>query len=151
MYLQLSSLDRYVLHHVAELCTSVTRAYETYQLRRVLLSLSSFQALLAHAYLDQVKDRLYMEPSESRQRRAAQTVLAHALHAVTRALAPLVPHLAEDVHQHTPEPIKLFWAQAQAQAQGHESVFTTGWFLPETGFEGAVAVIYIYMHVKCVY
>ena len=81
----------------------------------LLLSQTLVTADLSNFYLDVAKDRLYIPaPAESR-RRSCQTVLAIAVEAVAAALAPVVPHLAEDIWQAIP------------YERSHGSVFEAGW------------------------
>lgn len=46
--------------------------------------------------------RLYCEPEDSLGRRSCQTVLQKILDGVTRSIAPVLPHLAEEVYVHSP-------------------------------------------------
>lgn len=46
--------------------------------------------------------RLYCEPEDSLGRRSCQTVLQKVLDGVTRSIAPVLPHLAEEVYVHSP-------------------------------------------------
>lgn len=45
---------------------------------------------------------LYCDPEDSLARRSCQTVLEEILDGVTRAAAPILPHLAEEVYLHAP-------------------------------------------------
>lgn len=46
--------------------------------------------------------RLYCEHAGGPKRRSCQTALAEILDVVVRSLAPILPHLAEEVFQHIP-------------------------------------------------
>lgn len=46
--------------------------------------------------------RLYCDGENSMGRRSCQTVLEEILDGVTRSIAPILPHLAEEVYQHAP-------------------------------------------------
>ncbi len=61
-------------------------------------------------YFDIVKDRLYTAAPKSVSRRAVQTVLAELIKSIALLLAPVTPHLAEDIWSHIPENIKKSWA-----------------------------------------
>ncbi|KAK7842393.1 isoleucine--trna ligase [Quercus suber] len=63
--------------------------------RFVIVDLSNF-------YFDVAKDRLYVGGTTSFTRRSCQTVLAAHLLSIARAIAPILPHLAEDVWQNLP-------------------------------------------------
>ena len=80
------------------------RAYETYSYSTAVSALFSFTAFLSNVYLDVSKDRLYVEAPEGKQRRDAQTVVAHVLEALVAAVAPVTPHLAEEAYAAFPYP-----------------------------------------------
>lgn len=46
--------------------------------------------------------RLYCDPHDSLGRRSCQTILEEILDGVTRSIAPILPHLAEEVYVHAP-------------------------------------------------
>lgn len=46
--------------------------------------------------------RLYCDPEDSLGRRSCQTVLEEILDGVSRSIAPILPHLAEEVYLHSP-------------------------------------------------
>jgi isoleucyl-tRNA synthetase len=70
---------------------------------------------LSNFYLDIAKDRLYISAADSQRRRSCQTVLAAAIEALAKAIAPVLSHMAEDIWQNLPYPT------------GHTSVFQSGW------------------------
>ena len=57
---------------------------------------------LSSLYLDVLKDRLYAESADSPGRRAAQFVLARLHDGLTRLLAPIIPHTAEESWDYLP-------------------------------------------------
>lgn len=46
--------------------------------------------------------RLYCDAEDSLGRRSCQTVLEEILDGVTRSIAPILPHMAEEVYLHAP-------------------------------------------------
>lgn len=46
--------------------------------------------------------RLYCDPDASLARRSCQTVLEKILDGVSRSIAPVLPHLAEEAYAHSP-------------------------------------------------
>ncbi|CEG40940.1 isoleucine-trna ligase [Plasmopara halstedii] len=102
------SLDRYMLHELNSLAASVTVAYDSYAFNRAQHALSHFISTdLSAFYMEATKDRLYCDAADAKTRRSAQTILWLSLQALTRALAPVAPHTAED--------IRLYW---QSQLHG---------------------------------
>ncbi|KAG7399391.1 Isoleucine--tRNA ligase, mitochondrial [Phytophthora boehmeriae] len=95
------ALDRYMLHELNALAESVTASYDAFAFNRAQHALSHFISTdLSAFYMEATKDRLYCDATDSQTRRSAQTVLWLSLQALTRALAPVVPHTAEDIRLH---------------------------------------------------
>ncbi len=117
-------LDRAALARTAEFDRTVREAYEDFQFHIVYQRLHHFCVVdLGAFYLDVLKDRLYTSPTESRERRSAQTVLWRMLEVFVRHLAPILSFTAEEVWQYMPG----------ARA---ESVFLNTWHdveVPATG------------------
>ncbi|KRT85398.1 hypothetical protein AMK59_2462 [Oryctes borbonicus] len=53
-------------------------------------------------YYNAIKDRLYCDPANSLSRKSAQYVLNAILQIITRSVAAIVPHLAEELYAHFP-------------------------------------------------
>jgi isoleucyl-tRNA synthetase len=98
-----NDLDRFALHRLAMLVEKCRKAYETYDFHIVYHALYSFCTVdLSAFYLDICKDRLYVSPAASSQRRSAQTVMHHILEALTRLMAPIMPFTAEEIWGYLP-------------------------------------------------
>jgi len=102
-YSDLPKIDKYALFQLETVVTSMKDSYENYQFFKVYQMLQRFAIVgLSNFYLDVAKDRLYVGGRVSFTRKSCQTVLtAHLLYLV-RAIAPIMPHLAEDVWQNLP-------------------------------------------------
>ncbi|GLC44547.1 hypothetical protein PLESTM_001611900 [Pleodorina starrii] len=115
-YDKLPALDRYILFRLAQLMNDIAGAYDGYQFFKVFQSLQRFVVVdLSNFYLDTAKDRLYIRGEDDPARRACQTVLDALLRNLLAALAPLVPHMAEDAWLNLPYP------------RPADSVFQAGW------------------------
>ena len=115
-YADLPELDRYMLHRITEVFSDVTDAFETFQFFRFFQTVQNFCVVdLSNFYLDIAKDRLYISSATSPRRRSCQTVIWVALENLSRAIAPVLSHLAEDIWQFLP------------YATPHQSVFEAGW------------------------
>jgi isoleucyl-tRNA synthetase len=115
-YEDLPDLDRYMLHRMTEVFAEVTDVFETYQFFRFFQNVQNFCVVdLSNFYLDIAKDRLYISATDSDRRRSCQTVLAIALENLTKAIAPVLCHMAEDIWQNLPYPTP------------YQSVFQAGW------------------------
>ncbi len=116
-YDQLPESDRYILHRLAVVTKDVTEAYDNFQFSRFFQTIQTFCTVdLSNFYLDIAKDRLYISAAHSPRRRSCQTVLMYCLEAITKAIAPVLSHTAEDIWQHLPYPAPT------------QSVFQAGWF-----------------------
>ena len=117
-YDQLPESDRYILHRLAEVTKDVTEAYDNFQFSRFFQTIQNFCTVdLSNFYLDIAKDRLYISSPNAPRRRSCQTVLMYCLEAITKAIAPVLAHTAEDIWQHLPYPVS------------QKSVFQAGWFM----------------------
>nr|XP_009931161.1 PREDICTED: isoleucine--tRNA ligase, mitochondrial [Opisthocomus hoazin] len=109
-------VDQYMLHLLQDYGSKVTEAYKEYDYSKVVRLLQAFCSRnLSNFYFSIIKDRLYCEEEKDPKRRSCQTVLAEALDVVVRSVAPILPHLAEEVFQHLP------------YKKDSEGVFRTGW------------------------
>ncbi|MEO1133448.1 MAG: isoleucine--tRNA ligase, partial [Cyanobacteria bacterium J06639_1] len=115
-YDDLTELDRYILHRHREVCQEITDAFDSYQFFRFFQAVQNFCVVdLSNFYLDIGKDRLYISHANSPRRRQCQTVLALILENLTKAIAPVLSHMAEDIWSHIP------------YGTAHKSVFEAGW------------------------
>lgn len=117
-YKDLKAIDKFALHKLNNLIINVTKAFDSYEFYKYFQHLQNFATTdLSSFYLDIVKDRLYTAGKKSLSRRACQTVLYEVSQALTRMLAPVMPHQAEDIWQNMPE----------KQRGDLESVLLTDW------------------------
>jgi isoleucyl-tRNA synthetase len=106
-YAELHDLDKLILHKLQELTLKITEAFNSYEFVKFYQLIQNFCSVdLSAFYFDICKDRLYTHGKKSASRRAAQTVILEILSSLNRFFVPILPHLAEDIYQHTPEKIK---------------------------------------------
>ncbi|EAU81428.2 isoleucyl-tRNA synthetase [Coprinopsis cinerea okayama7 len=73
--------------------------YATYNFPKVVNALTNFSNItLSSLYFDITKDCLYANKVDSVERRAVVTLLNHILHSLSKIMAPVLPHLAEEIH-----------------------------------------------------
>lgn len=132
-YDNLPELEQYMLHLLHDLNMNVTEAYDTFSLSRAQSVLAYFISTdLSSFYMEACKDRLYCDPVSSFSRRACQTVLDQALEALTKSIAPVVCHTAQDIYNHT---------QHYGTKSECESVFQTGWIQSQSKWKNTKLAI----------
>lgn len=115
-YDDLPSMDRWMLGRLSAVLREVDAAGDEYQFGRATQELLRFAtADLSNFYLDVAKDRLYISGMDDYRRRSCQTVLHAVLEGFAKAIAPILPHMAEDIWQTLP------------YEKQTESVFEGGW------------------------
>ena len=131
-YNEMEEIDRYALHRLQELIEDATAAYDAYEFHKVFHSIHNFCTVdLSNLYLDILKDRLYASAADSTLRRSAQTALYEILSALTRMLAPIIVHTAEEVWQNMPGESKeesVFFAQfPEVRTEWMDQVLADRW------------------------
>ena len=100
-YSELTNLDRYVLHLLSSYCKEATRAYESLTFSRLSqLLINTIPLDLSSFYFDIVKDSLYCDPARGSARLSTLSTLHHLLHHIVKSVAPVLPHLTEEVALH---------------------------------------------------
>lgn len=100
---ELPRIDQHALFQLENVVKNIRESYESYQFFKIFQIIQRFMIVdLSNFYLDVAKDRLYVGGTSSFTRRSCQTVLAEHLLSIVRVIAPILPHLAEDVWQYLP-------------------------------------------------
>lgn len=116
-YDDLPSLDKYMLGRLSQSLQTINEAMAKYQFQRAVQELMRFATTdLSNFYFDLSKDRLYISGLDDFRRKSCQTVLYSCLEGFTKAIAPILPHMAEDIWQNLPY-----------KKSKQESVFEDGW------------------------
>ena len=102
-YQDMLDLDRWALHKGQKLLEKVVGAYRDYEFHILFYAIHHFCVVdMSNFYLDVIKDRLYTYKSDSRERRAAQTVMYKLLSDLVRLIAPVLSFTAEEIWQYMP-------------------------------------------------
>ena len=102
-YPDLLEIDRFFLHKTHKLIMKIKNAYENFSFHTVFHSLHNFCVVdMSALYLDILKDRLYISPHESNERRSAQTVMYEILSSIVRLMAPILSFTSEEVWKYFP-------------------------------------------------
>jgi valyl-tRNA synthetase len=115
---ELQLLDKWILSKTENLTQKVTEAFKKCQFNIAVEELRNFTwHLFCDFYIESVKDRLYrQEPENKSKRQAAQQTLYNVLFRILQLLAPIIPHLTEEIYQHL-----------YAQDKGFKSLQITLW------------------------
>ncbi len=94
----LLGIDRWIVDAMNRLVKTCNEGYENYEFHIVYHGIGNFCTTeLSKLYIDITKDRLYTEKADSFERRSAQTAMYLVLSALTRLLAPMLAHTAEEI------------------------------------------------------
>lgn len=122
---QLGIMERYILNELYKLDNSCRQAYDTFDFAQVVRRISDFSnSTMSSLFLDVAKDTLYSDPLHGARRQATIAIMDQTLRTMTSVLAPIVPHLAEEIYH--------FYQGAQAdpaweESNNAESFFQLGW------------------------
>ncbi|MBC1802363.1 isoleucine--tRNA ligase [Listeria booriae] len=100
-YEDLREVDQYLLIKLDELVKNVRANYDKYEFSAIYHQINNFCTVeLSQFYMDFAKDVVYIEAADSKDRRAMQTVFYEAVVTLTKLLAPILPHTADEVWSH---------------------------------------------------
>ncbi|KAK0541043.1 isoleucine-tRNA ligase [Tilletia horrida] len=123
---EMSMADRHIMQELYRLEKACRAGYEAYDFAQVMRRVTEFASgPLSSLYLDITKDVLYADPADSARRQIILAVLDQVLRTFTSILAPVTPHLAEEIFH--------FYHGAEKDPEpGHDaglvgSVFQHGW------------------------
>jgi valyl-tRNA synthetase len=116
--LDLQPLDKWILSKAENVTKKVTDEFEKCQFNLAIEDVRNFTwHVFCDYYVEAVKDRLYsLDPAGQPKKLAAQHALYEVLFRVLQLLAPVVPHVTEEIYQH------MF-----AENKGFESLQTSPW------------------------
>jgi len=118
---RLGLVDRYVMHELYELEQVALTSYAQYNFPKVISTLANFTNItLSSLYFDITKDSLYANSPSSLERRSTVTVLQLVLDTLVHIIAPVLPHLAEEIYS-------TLRGRPSAEISHGPSVFTKPW------------------------
>jgi valyl-tRNA synthetase len=120
----LQLLDRWILGKLEKVTQRVTEVLENCQFNIALEEVRNFTwHIFCDEYLEAVKDRLYKpEIYGEQKRKAVQFTLYNVLYRIIQLLAPITPHITEEIYQ-----------TIYAETIGQKSLQLTSW--PEAKME----------------
>lgn len=110
---ELLPVDQWVLEQADLLAADAIEAYQTYEFSRALGGVHNFCVnQLSSFYLDAIKDRIYCDGANWPQRRSAQYACRKMLISLTKLIAPILCHTAEEI-----------WQKLGLEGSVHEATF----------------------------
>ncbi|MBR6513542.1 MAG: isoleucine--tRNA ligase [Clostridia bacterium] len=95
---ELLDIDKWALARMNKLVANVNKAYDNYEFHILYHDIANFCTIdMSKLYIDIVKDRLYVELKDSKERRSAQTAMYLILNALTRMIAPILSFTADEI------------------------------------------------------
>lgn len=114
----LTSFDQWMYTKLYEVVERATASFESYEYSKVKSDVEQFfWHTFCDYYLEIVKDRLYNPKVRGiTGRKSAQYVVYHALLAILKMMAPIMPHLTEEIYH-------LYFAARE----GRKSIHVSAW------------------------
>jgi isoleucyl-tRNA synthetase len=107
-YNDLLEIDRWALSKLYKLIKNVTAYYESFEFHKAYRDIYEFCAVdMSSFYIDVLKDRLYTFGKDSVERRAAQTAYYEILVNLSKLIAPILVHTAEEIWSEIPDANKV--------------------------------------------
>ncbi len=96
-------IDKWALMKLNELNEAIVEAYDNFEFHHVYHALHNFCVVdMSNFYLDVLKDRLYVEKADSKERRAAQTTMYIILDSITRLMSPILAYTSDEIWEFMP-------------------------------------------------
>ena len=97
-YDELQEIDKWALTRLNKLIKDCTKDYDNYEFGNCYHDINQFCVVdMSSFYLDIIKDRLYTEKADSKERRTAQTTMYYILDSLVKILTPMVSFTAEEI------------------------------------------------------
>lgn len=119
---QLEPIDKWLLNKLNKVVEQATEDFEHYNTSEAKQQVELFfWRDLCDNYLEIVKDRVYNPDKRGEEsRKAAQYTLYTSLDAVLRLLAPIMPHITEEIYQDFKKNVKSIHIAEWPEAQEHD-------------------------------
>ena len=97
---ELFPIDRWALHRFDLVNQKARAGYDAFEFHQVYHAIHNFCVVdMSNFYLDVIKDRLYVEKANSKERRAAQTAMYMILDGMTRLISPILAYTSDEIWQ----------------------------------------------------
>jgi isoleucyl-tRNA synthetase len=97
-YNDMYEIDKWAMQKYNKLVEEILNAYETFAFHRVFSLVYNFCSVdMSSIYMDVLKDRMYCDGTSSASRKSAQTTMTTILDGLSRLIAPVLAHTAEEI------------------------------------------------------
>jgi isoleucyl-tRNA synthetase len=131
---ELLPIDRWALAQLDLLNDKVRAGYDAFEFHQVFHAIHNFCVVdMSNFYLDVIKDRLYEEKADGKERRAAQTAMHIILDQMTRMIAPILAYTADEIwesmaHESTKDSSGVVFNEMPEKTGVHaDAAFTATW------------------------
>ena len=97
---ELNGVHNLIDERLNNLKHNVAKAYDEYKFQNVVKSINLFLTETSGFYFESHKDALYVEKSDSYERRAVQTNIYNILDFIIWSIAPILPTTSEEAYRH---------------------------------------------------
>ena len=134
---KLEKVDEWFLSSLSKIIESSTQSFEKYEYSKTKLDVETFfWRIFCDYYLEIVKDRLYNPDQRGKNERiSAQYGLYHGLLAILKLIAPIMPHISEEIYQ-------MYYAAKEKKKSIHISSWPVSLFSDENAEKLGKLVMY---------
>jgi isoleucyl-tRNA synthetase len=116
-------LDRWILGETSRLQHQVLAYYDDFAFNRGVVAIQEFLPKLSTQYMEAVKDDLYCSAENDTYRQGAVATLTKVFDTLLHLLAPITPHLAEELHEHSEQSKSSLEGEIETVSASAQSVF----------------------------
>ncbi len=100
---ELMPIDKWAISKLNDLIKRVKAGYDAFEFHQVYHGIHNFCVVdMSNFYLDVLKNRLYIENANSKERRAAQTAMYLILEAMTKMISPILAYTSDEIWKYMP-------------------------------------------------
>ena len=100
---ELYDIDKWALSKLNGLLENIHESYASYEFHYIYHDVNNFCTVdMSKLYIDITKDRVYVEKTDSKARRSAQTAMYIILDALVKVLTPLLAFTSEEIWNNMP-------------------------------------------------
>jgi valyl-tRNA synthetase len=115
---ELEVVDKWILSRLSRIIKDCTETFRKYEYSKTKLDVENFfWHQFCDDYLEIIKDRIYNPDKRGKEgRKSAQYGLYHTLLAILKMMAPIMPHITEEIYQ-------LYYAAKEKKKSIHVSMW----------------------------